>query len=136
VSPERDRPLSEWAKLARCANRWMVAAPAVGPICGYNVGCWQAPDSFCADGGCGEMVEQGTCRGARCGAGGRGAGGALGSAAAGAVYDSYHWTGICVLGGALGLATVAIALYDHLPARPAAGFAARGEQSVIATCSV
>ena len=41
-------------------------------------------------------------------------GGALGSAAASAIYDSSHWAGICVLGAAIGIVATALAVYDQL----------------------
>jgi predicted MFS family arabinose efflux permease len=45
-------------------------------------------------------------------------GGALGSFAAGALYGSYGWKGVCLLGTGLGLATLAMSLYERV--RPVA----------------
>jgi predicted MFS family arabinose efflux permease len=47
------------------------------------------------------------------------AGGALGSAAASAVYDAAHWAGVCLLGAAIGLAATLPALADNVRNRQA-----------------
>jgi MFS family permease len=44
-------------------------------------------------------------------------GGATGSIAAGAVYGTHGWAGVCVLGAAFGLATLALSAYESLPQR-------------------
>jgi predicted MFS family arabinose efflux permease len=44
-------------------------------------------------------------------------GGAAGSAAAGALYDTHGWAGVCLLGAGLGLATLALSAYESLPRR-------------------
>jgi predicted MFS family arabinose efflux permease len=41
-------------------------------------------------------------------------GGAAGSIAAGALYGTHGWAGVCVLGAALGLATLALSAYESL----------------------
>lgn len=47
------------------------------------------------------------------------AGGAIGSATAGAVYESSGWNGICLLGGGIGIAAVLLWIVDALrPVRP------------------
>jgi predicted MFS family arabinose efflux permease len=46
------------------------------------------------------------------------AGGAIGSAVAGSVYDAGGWSGVCLLGGAVGAVATALGLFDALrPAR-------------------
>jgi MFS family permease len=49
-------------------------------------------------------------------------GGAAGSLAAGALYGSHGWGGVCLLGAGLGLATVAMSAYDRVrpPLSPSA----------------
>jgi predicted MFS family arabinose efflux permease len=42
-------------------------------------------------------------------------GGAAGSISAGALYGSHGWAGVCLLGGALGLATLALSAFESLP---------------------
>ncbi len=47
-------------------------------------------------------------------------GGAAGSLAAGALYGSHGWAGVCLLGAGLGLATLAMSVYDRMrPPAPA-----------------
>jgi predicted MFS family arabinose efflux permease len=41
-------------------------------------------------------------------------GGAVGSVAAGIVYSADKWTGVCLLGGGFGLATLAMTLFDRI----------------------
>ncbi len=61
-------------------------------------------------------------------------GGALGSAAASAIYDSSHWAGICALGAAIGILATALAVYDHLTKHaPATDQPAGGDQSARAS---
>jgi predicted MFS family arabinose efflux permease len=46
------------------------------------------------------------------------AGGAIGSAVAGSVYDAGGWSGVCLLGGAVGAVATALGIFDALrPAR-------------------
>jgi predicted MFS family arabinose efflux permease len=40
------------------------------------------------------------------------AGGAIGSAVGSAIYESHHWAGVCVLGGAIGVAAAVPAMID------------------------
>jgi predicted MFS family arabinose efflux permease len=48
------------------------------------------------------------------------AGGAIGSAVAGSVYDVWGWAGVCAVGGAVGLAATAVGIFDMVaPAHPA-----------------
>jgi predicted MFS family arabinose efflux permease len=42
------------------------------------------------------------------------AGGALGSALGSSVYESHHWAGVCVLGGAIGVVATVAAVVDGL----------------------
>jgi predicted MFS family arabinose efflux permease len=46
------------------------------------------------------------------------AGGALGSAIGASIYDSHRWTGVCVLGGGVGIVATASAVIDAMR-RPA-----------------
>jgi predicted MFS family arabinose efflux permease len=55
-------------------------------------------------------------------------GGALGSFAAGALYGTDGWAGVCLLGTGLGLATLAMSVYERL--RPVAG---RAQPSTISS---
>ncbi len=48
-------------------------------------------------------------------------GGAAGSLAAGALYGTHGWAGVCLLGAGLGLLTLAMSAYDRI--RPPAGAA-------------
>jgi predicted MFS family arabinose efflux permease len=45
-------------------------------------------------------------------------GGALGSWTGSMTYAHYHWTGVCVLGAAIGLAATALAIADSLNKTP------------------
>jgi predicted MFS family arabinose efflux permease len=45
------------------------------------------------------------------------AGGAAGSLAAGALYGTHGWAGVCLLGAGLGLATLGLSAYESLPRR-------------------
>jgi predicted MFS family arabinose efflux permease len=40
------------------------------------------------------------------------AGGAIGSAVGSSVYESHRWTGVCLLGGAIGMAATVAAVVD------------------------
>ena len=55
-------------------------------------------------------------------------GGALGSFAAGALYGTHGWAGVCLLGTGLGLATLAMSVYERV--RPVAG---RAQASTISS---
>jgi predicted MFS family arabinose efflux permease len=55
-------------------------------------------------------------------------GGALGSLAAGALYGSHGWAGVCLLGAGLGLATLAMSAYERV--RPVAN---RSQASTISS---
>jgi predicted MFS family arabinose efflux permease len=61
-------------------------------------------------------------------------GGALGSAAASAIYDSSHWAGICVLGAALGIVATALAVYDHLTRNTPATDQPAGAEEMAGAC--
>jgi predicted MFS family arabinose efflux permease len=52
------------------------------------------------------------------------AGGALGSALGSSVYESHRWTGVCVLGGAIGVVATVAAVVDGLRRTAAPGSAA------------
>ena len=58
-------------------------------------------------------------------------GGAVGSAVGASVYESHRWAGVCVLGGAIGLAAVAAAVVDALR-RPAVPSGDRTDTAVVA----
>ena len=47
-------------------------------------------------------------------------GGAVGSLAAGALYGTHGWAGVCLLGAGLGVATLAMSAYDRVRPGPAA----------------
>jgi MFS family permease len=49
-------------------------------------------------------------------------GGAIGSLAAGALYGTHGWAGVCLLGAGFGVLTLAMSAYDRLrPPAPAGG---------------
>ena len=55
-------------------------------------------------------------------------GGALGSLAAGALYGSFGWAGVCLLGAGFGVATLAMSAFERV--RPVA---ARSQASTISS---
>ena len=61
-------------------------------------------------------------------------GGALGSLAAGALYGTHGWAGVCLLGAGFGVLTLGMSAYDRLrpPARPCAGESALDDLEPVA----
>lgn len=55
-------------------------------------------------------------------------GGAVGSVTAGIVYSAHKWTGVCLLGGGFGVATLAMTLFDWI--RPPGPARVRGPERI------